>query len=282
MEAMAKAPSVSAGRTRCSQPPRPEVGNQFALSENSRMNRMPRKNVGADWPTRATPIVMWSIGELRLTAESRPMGTATTRARPKAASASSAVAGTETLHTRQAGWRKWMERPKSPRRTLPRNTASCTGRGRSRPRSLPRRSYSLRGAPGGTSNGTGSPDRRMTTKTTVETSQRATSARNSRGPRNPTSARMMGPGPWGPGRCTISRPLQLEVEAPELDLLVGVRRELDVLLQPVILVGLDDDDPRPVLHEDLRHLLVGLAAELLVDRETRRLAQLVALGGAPV
>ena len=38
---------------------------------------MPRKNVGADWPTRATPIVTWSIGELRLTAESRPTGTAT-------------------------------------------------------------------------------------------------------------------------------------------------------------------------------------------------------------
>ena len=46
-------------------------------ARRSRMNRMPRKNVGADWPTRATPIAAWSSGELRLTAESRPMGTAT-------------------------------------------------------------------------------------------------------------------------------------------------------------------------------------------------------------
>ena len=54
MEAMEKAPRVSAGSTRCVQSPRPDVGSRPALSESTRMKRMPRKNVGADWPTRAT------------------------------------------------------------------------------------------------------------------------------------------------------------------------------------------------------------------------------------
>ena len=56
MEAIAKAPRVAAGSTRWRQSPRPDVGNRPAFSEMSRMNRMPMKKVGADWPTRARPI----------------------------------------------------------------------------------------------------------------------------------------------------------------------------------------------------------------------------------
>jgi hypothetical protein len=57
IDAIAKAPSVSAGSTRCAQVPRPDVGTSPSWSETMRMNRMPRKNVGADWPTRASVIV---------------------------------------------------------------------------------------------------------------------------------------------------------------------------------------------------------------------------------
>src|SRR5262249_61137872 len=63
---------------------------------------------------------------------------------------------------------------------------------------------------------------------------------------------------------------QLEVEAPELKLLIRVGREFDVLLQAVILVGLDDRQPREVLQEDLRHLTIGVGAEPLVDGEAGR------------
>ena len=86
------------------------------------MNRMPMKKVGADWPTRATPMVAWSRKVLRRTAERRPTGTATTTANRKAVRPSSRVAGRYPMTTREAGSLKWMERPKSPRRTLPRNT----------------------------------------------------------------------------------------------------------------------------------------------------------------
>src|SRR5512145_367129 len=181
-----------------------------------------------------------------------------------------------------AGSRKCSERPKSPRRTLPRNTAYCTGSGRSSPSSRATRAYSLRGASGGSSSGTGSPDSRMTTKTTVETSQRATRARSSREPRNVTSERMEAAGAPRPRPVHLLRALELEVEAPDLERLVGVRRPVHVLLQPVVLVGLHDRDPREVLEDDRGHLLVGLRAELLVDREARGLAQLVPALVAPV
>ena len=51
------------------------------------------KNVGAAWPTRASPMVAWSMTELRRIAETTPMGTATTSARAKALRPSSKVAG---------------------------------------------------------------------------------------------------------------------------------------------------------------------------------------------
>jgi hypothetical protein len=57
------------------------------------MKKMPRKKVGADCPTSATPMAAWSIGELRLIAESMPIGTATSSARPNEVSPSSSVAG---------------------------------------------------------------------------------------------------------------------------------------------------------------------------------------------
>src|SRR5262245_35800513 len=151
--------------------------------------------------------------------------------------------------------------------TCPRNTAYCTGSGRSRPSSARTRANSLCGASGGSRSGTGSPDSRMTTKTTVDTSQSATAARRSREARKGRSPRMS---QWGgavrlrPG-ATGLRPAELEVEATNLELLERVRRPLHVLLQAVVLVGLDDGQPRQVLEEELRHPLVGVGAELLVD-----------------
>src|SRR2546430_4350892 len=67
---------------------------------------------------------------------------------------------------------------------------------------------------------------------------------------------------------------ELEREAANLERLVGVQRPLDVLLQPVVLVRLNDGDPRQVLEQDPGHRLVGLAAELLRDAEAHHLAQL--------
>src|SRR5437870_5064371 len=146
---------------------------------------------------------------------------------------------------------------------------------------------SLCGASGGSSSGTGSPESRMTMKTTVVTSHTAMSARRSFGARKPRTPRIVWPGrgapaagPRPPGASL--RALELEVEAPDLELLVRIRLELDVLLQAVVLVGLDDRQPREVLEEDRRHLLVGLRAELLVHREARGVAKLVPARMAPV
>src|SRR5882724_6533666 len=77
-------------------------------------------------------------------------------------------------------------------------------------------------------------------------------------------------------------PSELEIEAPDFELLVRVRRPLDVLLEAIVLVRLDDGQPRKVLEEDPGHLTVRVAAELLVDGEARGIAQLVELGVAPV
>src|SRR5229473_7469789 len=166
-----------------------------------------------------------------------------------------------------------MERPKSPRARLPRKITYWAGSGLSRPSSRRTRRISLVGASGGRSSGTGSPDRRMTMKTTVETSQSATSALRSRWVRNGRRPRM-GEAPslplpaTGRGRDgTALGSAELEVEASDLELLVRIGRELDVFLQPVVLVGLDDGQPREVLEEDLGHLAIGLAAELLVHGE---------------
>ena len=138
------------------------------------------KKVGADWPTSARPIVAWSRSEFRRTADRTPIGNATTSATTKATSPSSNVARRYDRATSIAGWRKWIERPKSPRSTFARKTPYWTGRDRSRPRSRRTRSISEIGASGGSSRGTGSPDSRITTKTTVETSQRATRVLKSR------------------------------------------------------------------------------------------------------
>src|SRR6266850_4607149 len=174
----------------------------------------------------------------------------------------------------------------SPRSALPTNFRYCTGSGRSSPSSRRTRSISLVGASGGRSSGTGSPESRMTTKTTVVTSQTATSARRSLAARKPMTPRIgqgrPGPRCWEPRPLTMLGALELEVELPDLELLVRIGREVDVLLQAVVLVGLDDRQPREVLEEDRGHLLVGLGAELLVHREARGVAQLVPARVAPV
>src|SRR5437016_5324433 len=92
---------------------------------------------------------------------------------------------------------------------------------------------------------------------------------------------------WGgasraPPRETGLRAAELEVEAPDLELLERVRRPLHVLLQAVVLVRLDHREPGEILEEKLGHLLVCVGAELLVDRKPRRVAQLVEFRVAPV
>src|SRR5438874_7423360 len=123
---------------------------------------------------------------------------------------------------------------------LPAKTAYWMGSARSRPSSRRTRMISLVGASGGKSSGTGSPDRRMTTKTTVVTSQTATSARRSLGARKPRTPRIgyERPGPLGPRPLTTLGALELEVELPDLELLVRIGPEINVLLQAVVLVRL--------------------------------------------
>ena len=113
---------------------------------------MPRKKVGADWPTRARPIATWSRSELRRTAESeRRSGNATTSASTKADEPQlerRPQIGRAT--TSMAGWRKWIDRPKSPRSDVaekhPVLHGRGTGRGRDRAAPAPSR---LIGASGG-------------------------------------------------------------------------------------------------------------------------------------
>src|SRR5262249_27224992 len=76
-----------------------------------------------------------------------------------------------------------------------------------------------------------------------------------------------------PTRRRPSRAAELEVELSDLELLVRVRRPLDVLLHAVVLVRLDHGQPGQILEEDLGHVPIGLAPELLVDGEARRVAQ---------
>src|SRR6267143_7084432 len=83
-------------------------------------------------------------------------------------------------------------------------------------------------------------------------------------------------------KCMGLHAAELEVEAADLELLVRIRRPFNVLLQPVVLVGLDHGDPWKMLEEDPGDLLVGLPAELLVHREARGVPQLVEPRIAPV
>src|SRR6058998_2846581 len=205
-----------------------------------------------------------------------PTGTATSTASANAVRPSSTVAGRYPRATRIAGSRKWIERPKSPCATWPRNTAYCTGSGRSVPSSLATRANSLRGASGGSSSGTGSPDSRMTTKTTVETSQREIAARRRREARNGRSPRMVaGTEPGVPSRPVSLRAAELEVETADFELLERIGRPLHILLEAVILVRLDHGDPGQVLQEELGHPLVCARPEFFVDREARGAAELV-------
>src|SRR5262245_59630727 len=75
---------------------------------------------------------------------------------------------------------------------------------------------------------------------------------------------------------------QLQVEASYLKLLVRVRGELHVLLEPIVFEGLDHDEPGVVLQKNLRHLAISLTPELLVERKSRRAAQFVELRVTPV
>src|SRR5215471_10461445 len=68
-----------------------------------------------------------------------------------------------------------------------------------------------------------------------------------RGAGRPAPARRGAPAP-GPLPRALGAP-HPEVELPELEGLVRVRHELNVLLEPVVLVGLDDEDPGGVLEE---------------------------------
>ena len=191
MEAMAKAPSVSAGSTRCSPVAAARGGKQVGLqreqqdeqdAEEERRRRLPDQG-------HAHRHVIERRVALHRGEEADRHRDERRRARRRSSAELEGGAADSPITTSQAGWRKWIERPKSPRRTLPRKTAYCTGSERSRPSSV-RDAHDL-AARARRAAAAAAPDRRdsrMTTKTTVETSQSATRARNSRGPRNATNA----------------------------------------------------------------------------------------------
>src|SRR5579862_18348 len=174
-----------------------------------------------------------------------------------------------------------MDRPKSPCRMLPRKTAYCTSSGRSSPSSCRTRKVSDGGASGGSSSGAGSPDSRMTTKTTEETSHSATSVRTSRYARNAPKPRIVTRGDPRGAPDGLGAP-HVEVEAPDIELLVAVWREAHVFLHPVVFGRLDHRYPRQVLERDLGHPLVVAVAKALVHAEARLVAQLVELRLPPV
>src|SRR4030095_1770051 len=84
------------------------------------------------------------------------------------------------------------------------------------------------------------------------------------------------------GRAADLRLTEPEVERAKLDLLVRVRLPVDVSLQSIRIVGLEDRDPREVLEHDLGHLRVDLAPEVLIEAESRRVAELLEASLPPV
>jgi len=69
----------------------PPAGNILSLYPNTRMNTIPKKNMGMDVPTRAVLLTVTSSFEYRLRAESIPIGTAIIKDRTRPISCISRV-----------------------------------------------------------------------------------------------------------------------------------------------------------------------------------------------
>src|SRR5439155_17736527 len=83
-----------------------------------------------------------------------------------------------------------------------------------------------------------------------------------------------------PGPSTLV--VELERLLAELELLIGARAPLNIVLDAVALDRLDDRDPRQVLQEDRMHLLVVIGALLGVHAEAGVVAEPIELRVAPV
>ena len=163
-----KAPRVSAGSTRFRQSPRPEVGKRSSQSEQQdeqdadeeRRRRLPDQGHAHR-----------RVVEERVRASSRRGARSGSRPRWRTGRGEGPA----------RAWRAPVPRPPSwpssgsgssgrsrPATASLRKTPYWTEIGRSRPSSRRTRSISAMGASGGSRSGTGSPDRRMTTKTTVD------------------------------------------------------------------------------------------------------------------
>ena len=117
----------------CTTSPRPKLGNQPRVTANTRISRMPIRNVGSDTPSSEMVMNSWLVKVPRLRAAYTPMGTPMTRARKAATKASSSVAGKRSAISREtlAPWRRL--RPNSPWAALTKKCQNCTKKGLSRP-----------------------------------------------------------------------------------------------------------------------------------------------------
>ncbi len=143
--------SVIAGSTRCFQPsnvsqpvdqppsittsPRPKLGNNLSITANTRISRMPIRNVGSDTPSSDNVMNTCEPKRPRRNAVYTPNGMPTTSAITAADSASSIVAGKRSTISEDTlrPWRRL--KPNSPRTALPTKRANCTTKEASRPRS---------------------------------------------------------------------------------------------------------------------------------------------------
>ena len=154
---------------------------ESALSDRSRMNRMPRKKVGADLPDQGQA----HRRRGRRGCSRRIGGEEADRHRDHRGQHEGGEPqlegrGQVAAHHVEGGLAEVDRAAEVAVGEVARKITYCTGSGLSRPSSRRTRRISLVGASGGSRSGTGSPDRRMTTKTTVETSQSAMRARKRR------------------------------------------------------------------------------------------------------
>src|ERR1700757_3279166 len=82
--------------------------------------------------------------------------------------------------------------------------------------------------------------------------------------------------------CVVSRATHLQIEAPDLQLLVRIRRPLDIPLHAVGFDRLDHGNPGQILEHDLGHFPVRSTTNVIVDAEVRRRPQFVETRMPPV
>ena len=94
---------------------------------------IPSQKLGTERPQSATKDAAKSTGPLRRTAETMPAGIAISSDITMAADASCRVGPNASPSIASTGLPVWIDRPRSPWRTLPTQIRYCTGSDRSRP-----------------------------------------------------------------------------------------------------------------------------------------------------